>query len=66
MGPTESKHSLAHPHTAGHGGLGPGLSHTGPYPGEGEHTPASACPGDLVEGPGSGWEAAWIDLGGEG
>jgi hypothetical protein len=46
--------------------MGSALSHAGPHPGEGEHTATTACPGDLVEGPTSGWEAAWIDLGGEG
>jgi hypothetical protein len=66
MGPTESKRSTTHAHNGGHGGFIPGLSHTGHHAGEGEHAPASPCPGDLIEGPGAGWEAAWIDLGGEG
>jgi hypothetical protein len=38
----------------------------GPHPGEAEHAPISAYAGDLVDGPGTSWEAAWIDLGGEG
>jgi hypothetical protein len=66
MGPTESKHSHTHSHTAGHGGFAPGLGHAGAHTNEGEHTPVPACPGDLLEGSGPGWEAAWIDLGGEG
>jgi hypothetical protein len=66
MGPTEPKRSTLHAHTAGHGGFAPGLGHGVAHAAEGEHTPTLPGAGDLVEGSGAGWEAAWIDLGGEG
>ena len=41
-----------------------GLAVAEGYPGQGDRGPVAH--GDLVEGAAPGWEAAWIDLGGEG
>ncbi|HEV3261271.1 MAG TPA: hypothetical protein VG013_30740 [Gemmataceae bacterium] len=41
-----------------------GFAVTESHPGQGDRSPVTH--GDLAEGVTPGWEAAWIDLGGEG
>jgi hypothetical protein len=59
--PNGQRHATEAPFTGAPGG-GPSPS----QPHEAEPFPAAHLANELTDGDESGWEAAWIDLGGEG
>jgi hypothetical protein len=66
MGPTDSKRPVQPAHVPGHGGPLAALGHLAAAHADTDTAFTSSCPADALDGFGVNWEAAWIDLGGEG